>query len=140
MKAKIKKNYKRSSVGILIIGIIVLILITGTIIYKISYNILSFINNFSSKEVLVEEIVSPDDKHTLKVYYINNGAITGDSLKVKLVNNKTNKARDIYVDYPVYYTNLEEQIKIKWIDNEIIEINEIKLNINEDNYDWRKNR
>ncbi len=140
MKAKIKKNYKRSSVGILIIGIIVLILITGTIIYKISYNILSFINNFSSKEVLVEEIVSPDDEHTLKVYYINNGAITGDSLKVKLVNNKTNKARDIYVDYPVYYTNLEEQIKIKWIDNEIIEINEIKLNINEDNYDWRKNR
>ncbi len=76
---------------------------------------------------------SPDSEYTLKSYFIDGGSLSGDAIRVELINNKTKEIKNIYYDYPKSNANM------KWIDNETVEINDKKLNINKDTYNWKNN-
>ncbi len=109
---------------LLIIGVIVVA------IYQRDYNI----NNIP-KGNFCEEIISPNQKYALKSYIIDsNSSITADSTRVEFINYDTGKKYNIYYNYPEYH------IDMKWIDNEIVEINGKRLNVFEDTYHWRKNQ
>ena len=82
----------------------------------------------------INSVDSPTGKYTIKSYRYSGGATMDWTLRVELVNNETNKKKNIYW---VYH---EDNANMKWIDEKTVEINGIQLNIFKDVYDWRKNR
>lgn len=111
----IKKHYKK----------VLIILVLSTIIYLIFFSRLRMLN--LPKGEYIESVVSPDGYYTLKSYRYGGKAIMDDwSLRVELVNNKTNKTINIYYKYH------ENESNIKWIDKQTVKINNNVLNIHKD--------
>ncbi len=54
-------------------------------------------------------------------------------MRVELENMKTNEKKNLYYDYHLKDRN------IKWIDNDYVKINGMKLNVFKDKYDFRFN-
>lgn len=81
-----------------------------------------------------EKVDSPDKQYTLYGYWINGGSLSADALRVEVKNNTTGITKNIYWGYP------ENSIQMRWIDNENVSINDKKLNIYKDKYDWRETR
>lgn len=108
---------------------IILIIIIIVIIYNWIYNI----ESVSNGEYL-DSLNSFDGIYTLKAYFIDGGSLSGDEIRVELVNNKNYKKKNIYLDYP------KSTVNMKWIDENTVDINGKILNINDDTYDWRKNK
>lgn len=119
-------SFKKHFIKILLI---VLVLIIGIIIYHNFYNI----NNIATG-CFREEIISPNGDYILKSYFVDGGSLSGDAMRVELVEISTKKTRNIYFNYP------ENKVEMKWLDDETVKINEVELNILKDTYDWRKNR
>ena len=118
MTKKINKNIikKYTLVLILIISIF-------AIIKFFSNNLL-----FLPKGEIIETLISQDNKHTMNAYIIDGGSLSANAIRVEIINNKTKKVKNIYWSYP------ENEVEIKWIDNETVIINNIKLNIYKDTY------
>lgn len=76
----------------------------------------------------ISSLDSPNKCYTLKSYRYSGGATVDWSLRVELVNNKTNKKTNIYYKYH------ESEANMKWINNEYVIINGVKLNIHKDYY------
>ena len=84
---------------------------------------------FGSGNVLLFETVSPGGTHKLQVIQKNGGATVDFSIVVYL--NKGLFRKKIYNAYH------ESDATVKWIDEDIVEINGRVLNVNSDVYDWR---
>lgn len=111
----IKKIYKKLFI------IIVLI----TVIYLIFFSRFRMLNLPTGE--YIESVVSPDGSYTLKSYIYGGKGIMDDwSLRVELVNNKTNKIINIYYKYH------ENESNIEWIDKQTVKINNNVLNIHKD--------
>jgi len=76
----------------------------------------------------ISSLDSPDKLHTLKAYRYSGGATMDWSLRVEVVNNKTDKKLNIY------YVYHEKDADMKWVDNRTVIINGIKLDIYDDYY------
>ncbi|MDD3392600.1 MAG: DUF5412 family protein [Bacilli bacterium] len=120
MIVKIKK-YK----WLIIIFAIVLIVI-GAIYY--------FDNsmNYLPKGEYLYSVEAPDKKFKVNAYFIDGGPISGDAIRVELVNTVNDNTKNIYWKYPI------STVDIKWIDNETVVINDIKLNIYTDIYKYKR--
>lgn len=115
---------KKYLIWFLIIGAIAIL------IYQSEYNI----NNIPEGE-FQEELISPNQKYALRSYIIDSGSsITANSTRVEFINYGTSKKYNIYYGYPEYH------VEMKWINDEIVEINGKRLNVFKDTYHWRKNR
>ena len=88
-------------------------------------------NNLPKTELL-GKYDSPDSKHTINIYLGNGHATVDFSIVGELVDNSTKRIKNIYFAYHEY------EATVKWIDNETVIINDHKLNIYKDKYDWRK--
>lgn len=121
MIEKIKKNSKR------ILSVILLILIVF-IVYNNFFNI----NNIATGDY-ISSLNSQNNKYTLKSYLIKGDSLSGNSIRVELINNVTNSKKNIYFNYP------ENSVSMEWLDSETVRINETELNIYKDIYDWRLN-
>lgn len=72
----------------------------------------------------LSSVDSLNGEYTLNAYlYDGCGATCAFTLRVELVNNITGEAKNIYWQYK------ESKATMKWIDDEIVEINGKKLNI-----------
>ncbi len=76
----------------------------------------------------ISSLASPNKNYILNAYRYSGGATMDWSLRVELENNKTKKKINIYYKYHQF------KVDMKWIDNENVEINGIKLNIYKDYY------
>lgn len=79
----------------------------------------------------IESIESPNKEYKLNAYFIDGGSLSGDSIRVELENISTNKIKNIYWGYPYSKVNME------WFDNDVVIINDKKLNIHKDTYNWK---
>lgn len=76
---------------------------------------------------------SPNKVYVFNAYISGGGATSGSCVRGEIINTKTLKKRNIYWDY---YLNM---VKVKWINNESLIINNKKINnINIDYYDFRE--
>lgn len=109
--------------------IIIVTIISIVIIYLI-YNFFYSLNSLPKGDLL-ESIKSPTNEYVINSYLVRN-SLSADAIRVELINNKTLKRKNIYWWYP------ESTADIKWINEDIVEINGHTLNIYKDRYDWRK--
>lgn len=79
----------------------------------------------------ITSIESPNKDYKLNAYLIDGGSLSGDSIRVELENINTNKIINIYWGYPYSNVNME------WINNDVVLINDKKLNVHRDTYNWR---
>ena len=79
-------------------------------------------------------LVSPNGDYTLKSYKYSGGATVDWTSIVCIIENKTTKSKCIYTKYH------EQDVDMKWNDNETVEINSIVLNIYNEFYDSKKFR
>jgi len=78
---------------------------------------------------------SPNREYTINIYLIEGGhATVSDSIRGELVNNTNNTKKNIYWLYR------ENHADVEWIDDDTVVINEKKLNIHKDVYNWKKDK
>ena len=80
---------------------------------------------------LINEAASPDGKYTVLAYLNSGGATTDYAVLCAVRNNETEKAKNIYWNYPC------TEAKIVWNDEDTVTINGIELNVDKDTYDYR---
>lgn len=112
-----------------IISIFILLFVLSYIIYIILYD--DF--NKLPKGIYIRSVVSPDENYKLNIYKISEGMTMDWFMRVELENMKTNEKKNLYYDYHLKDRN------IKWIDNDYVKINGMKLNVFKDKYDFRFN-
>lgn len=110
---------------LIITGVIIL----AVVIYLMYYFFYSL--NSLPKGDLLASIKSPTNEYVINSYLVRN-SLSANAIRVELINNKTSKRKNIYWGYP------ESTANIKWINEDIVEINGHILNIYKDRYDWRK--
>ncbi|MFR5266670.1 DUF5412 family protein [Clostridium sp.] len=77
------------------------------------------------------ESTSPNGEYTVKTYKCIGNVESDVSIRGELINNKTNKKRNIYWDHKIYNAN------VIWdTDNSVI-INAHKINLQNGKYNWR---
>ena len=83
------------------------------------------------KQELIAESTSPNGTYTINAYLNNSHATTLFTVLGELVFNERNK-RPIKV-----FWGKTESAKIEWIDDDTVKINNIKLELPHDTYDYR---
>ena len=82
----------------------------------------------------VQDLTSPNGEYTLKAYrYAGKMNFDAWSVRIEVVNNKSQDKKNIYYKYKQY------EIKLEWKDNTTVIINDKKINIFEDYYyeNWK---
>ena len=79
---------------------------------------------------MLQNVESPNGEYTIKTYVNNCGVTTDFSVTGELCDDN-NKCKEIYNCYH------EEDSLVYWINDEMVFINNKKLNIYEDKYDYR---
>lgn len=117
---------------ILLFSIIVIALIGGYAVYSVFNLFSSSLQNLPKGE-LVNQIDSPDKDYTFKVYLCNGGATTDYAIRGEVnFNRMKKKPKNIYWQYH------QDNVDVKWVDNEVISINGLLLNVLSDEYDYRE--
>ncbi|GAA0182021.1 hypothetical protein SH2C18_44670 [Clostridium sediminicola] len=84
------------------------------------------------KGEFITEVQSPDGKYTIKAY-VSEGTLSAPAVRAELnYNEKIKKSKNIYWNYR------EDHANIEWIDNVTVIINNHKLNVIQDIFDWRR--
>lgn len=108
------------------------VLVLVSLLSLLYYYLILFMGLFfpdCSKDIL-QSVESPNGEYTIKTYRKNCSA-TVDFHVIGELCHKNNKCKKIYDCYH------EEDSFVYWIDNENIFINNKKMNIYKDKYDWR---
>ncbi len=111
------KKYQKLVLGILFI------LVLFYLVYRIKFDMSDL-----PKGDYLSSVDSPNGEYTLKAYLIDCGATCAYTLRVELVNNETQKVKNIYWQYR------ESEANMKWINSDIVEINDKKLNIKKNQF------
>lgn len=119
---KTKRYFILSSISFGVICIVISIFL----LYKKLYNM----DNLPAGDYL-KSLDSPNHNYTLNAYRYSGGATMDWTLRVEVVNNKDGNCRNIYWNYH------ESEANMKWLSNEIVKINNKKLNVKMDKYDYR---
>lgn len=115
MASYIKRHWK----GLIALAVIILV-----ILYRNSPLIML---NLPTGHYM-ESIDSPNGEYTMKSYRYSGGATVDWSCRVEIIYKKVDKKVNIYWKYH------EKDVKMKWLDNDTVEVNNIKLNIHKDYY------
>lgn len=75
---------------------------------------------------------SPDKTYLVNAYLFEGNATTDFAVRCEVVTVSTNEKRNIYWQYH------QETADIRWLDDSTVFINEIKLNVLTDSYDYRE--
>lgn len=95
------------------------------ILILLSFCVLLFSScSIFASEKLISTSISPTKTYTLEAYSVNGGATTAYTIKVYSVNEKNQKL--------IYRKYNEDNVEIKWIDNNTVKINEVILNMEND--------
>jgi len=114
---------------------IIIMVVSIVAIFGICFGVYNLFFNINSvpKGDYMDEFVSPDGSYTVKTYKVNN-ALSATATRCEVIDNNTNKSRNIYWGYR------EMTLEVVWESNEIVVINDRELNVKKDSYDWRRNR
>lgn len=79
-----------------------------------------------------EEYDSPSKMYTVNSYICSSAGITDWAARCEVVNNLSGEKRNIYWDYKI------EVVKIAWVNDNTVSINGHIINVEKEDYDWRK--
>lgn len=79
----------------------------------------------------MDTVYSPNGTYQINSYLVSGNATTDFSVRCEVVEISSGKKRNIYWEYHC------ETADIEWIDDTNVKINEKKLNVITDSYDWR---
>ncbi|KXG09446.1 hypothetical protein AT864_02400 [Anoxybacillus sp. P3H1B] len=122
----IKKTKQNTFIGCLI----TLLILAGIVSYFVYYFMFSMSN--LPKGEFIGKFDSPNKVYSVEIYRVDSGATTSYSIRGELVNNKTNKRKNIYWEYKV------NKASVEWENDYVVVINEKKLDVRQDIYDWRR--
>ncbi|MDD4369854.1 MAG: DUF5412 family protein [Anaerostipes sp.] len=106
------------------IGIIVCI--SGYLVYHFMWDTQSV-----PKGELQKIVQSPKGDYRANIYSGTGDATVDSSVLVEIENNKTKETKNIFWEYHC------DNVKVNWLSENTIKINEKKMNINKDVYDFR---
>ena len=81
---------------------------------------------------LLESVPSPDGAYQVNAYLVDGGATVDYSVRCEVVDAAASTKRNIYWNYHC------EEAEIRWLDDVTVEINGVRLNVQTDSYDWRR--
>lgn len=84
-----------------------------------------------SKGELLRTEYSPKKRYCANVYRGEGGATVDDSIVVEIEDKKMDTRKNIYFEYH------KDDVKVQWLNETKIKIDEKELNILKDVYDWR---
>ncbi|MDF2658395.1 MAG: hypothetical protein K0Q94_1186 [Paenibacillus sp.] len=116
-----------------LISIAVSVSIVGIMISYLIYYFFFSLCHLPEGE-LVEQINSANKSYTINMYQVNGGATTSYSIRGELVDHIKGSKKNIYWGYR------ENQTRVKWLDDYTVTINDRKLDVRKDTYDWRRNK
>ena len=122
MKQKTKKR--------LIKICIATVIIMGALCYAINWAFFD-IQHIKGQEYL-NQSTSPNGTYTVTAYLNNGGATVSYAVLGVLTSNKNGKTKNIYWEYRC------EKADMKWLDDDVVIINGIKLNVRNGIYDYRQ--
>jgi hypothetical protein len=107
------------------VAIIIVFLDYGT--YSLFFDM-----NRLPKGELISEVQSPNGAYTVKVY-VSEGTLTAPAVRGELSYNKQNKRpKNIYWNYR------QDKVIIEWFDDDTVIINDHKLDVLYESFDYRK--
>lgn len=104
--------------------------IAGILAYAISWAFFD-IQRINGDEYLTE-LSSPNGTYTVTAYLNNGGATTSYAVLGTLENNEDGQIKNIY------WQDRCEEAEMEWLNEDTIVINGIKLNVNNEIYDYRR--
>lgn len=110
---------------------IIIFIVVGIMVSGIIYWAFFDIQRINGEEYL-NELTSPNGRYTVITYLNNGGATTDYSVLGTLKNNENGKTKNIYWQYHC------EKAELEWLSDEVIKINDVKLNIKKEIYDYRR--
>lgn len=81
---------------------------------------------------ILTELASPKNTYTVTAYLNNGGATTDYAVLCTVTNNKTSKSKNIYWNSPC------QTAAVAWVDDVTVMINEVKLDVRHDVFDYRR--
>lgn len=101
------------------------------------------LEDLKGKGELIDSVVSPDENYIANTYLINEGGATMSfQIRVAIDSyiNESNHEKT-FDDYTIYWEyGPGEKIKVSWINEDTVKINDTTLNIFHDTYNWKKDR
>lgn len=88
-------------------------------------------NRLPKGEFLVQS-TSPNKEYTIKAYVSKGNATNSDAVRAELIFNKNNKKTKT-----IYWNYRENEAKIVWLDDNIVKINDVKLEVPKEKFDFR---
>lgn len=79
-----------------------------------------------------EEYDSPSKMYTVNSYICSSADVIDWAARCEVVNNLSGEKRNIYWDYKI------EVVKIAWVNENTVSINGHIINVEKEDYDWRK--
>ena len=127
----LNQNHRKKRAYFNIFAVIILaavLLIVG--IFMVHY-LFYDINRIKGEE-LISSSTSPTGEYELSVYRNNGGATTGYAVLCTAREVSTDKERNIYWQYRI------EDATVEWESDYIVVINNIRLDVRKDAYDYRR--
>ena len=127
MKQNTKRYGRSLSFSIVCCLASLLILVSIFMVHYLFYDI-----NRIKGEELISSSTSPTGEYELSVYRNNGGATTGYAVLCTAREVSTDKERNIYWQYRI------EDATVEWESDYIVVINNIRLDVRKDAYDYRR--
>lgn len=109
--------------GIVILSIV---LVFSLIIYHFFFSMSNI-----PKGTFIKQFISPSGKYDLNAYSVDGGSLSNDGIRVEIVWRNGYK-KNIYWDFP------QDLVEITWINDHTVLINNHKIDIDTEVYDWRR--
>ncbi len=111
--------------------VITIAILVGLLIYRFFFSM----NNLPKGE-LIDSIDSPNGNSTVNVYIARGNATVAEAIRCEVIykDRIINKKRNIYWQYR------QSAVKITWLNDTTVRINDINLDINKDTYDYRQEK
>lgn len=109
--------------------VITIAILVGLLIYRFFFSM-----NHLPKGELIDSIDSPNGNSTVNVYIARGNATVAEAIRCEVIykDRIINKKRNIYWQYR------QSAVKIMWLNDTTVRINDMNLDINKDTYDYRQ--
>ena len=90
------------------------------------------VSNRLPEGTFIKSSTSPNGKYKVNAYLFDGGATVDCAIRAEVVYLETGKSRNIYWQYHAY------SAQMKWLFDDVVEINGMALNVLHDMYDYRR--
>ncbi len=110
----------------------IIIMVTGWVILFVIgvYTAIGFFNSIQriKPDELISTLENENGRYEARAYLQNGNATVATSVLVQILDKKTDRKKNIYLEYRC------DVVEMKWMDENVIEINGTALDVRKDTY------